>query len=528
MGLRAALTSIAAAVVLCLVPAAAGAAPAALRLSPLHADPDVRAGGRIVDSRGREVLLRGVNVNSLAEYWKGGSFRTVFPLGRKDPGRMAAIGWNSVRLLVSWSRVEPRPGRYDRRYLDLVAATVRRLSRQGIYTIVDLHQDAWGPSLAAPAGEVCQAPTLPAVGWDGAPAWATLDGGAARCYPQGTRELSPAVRAAWQAFFTDAAGPGGVGIQTRYVRMLRRVAQRFARYDAVAGFDLMNEPNAIGSAQQTALSAFYARALDQIRAGERAGRGRRHLVLFEPSVLWSAFGNGAPPDFDRDRDVVYAPHLYTGGFTNGPITRAAFATARLEARGFGGAPVLSGEWGTDPRRAGKPDRYFIRHQAFQDAFRMSATLWTWRESCGDPHKVAEMREGVAVPQVWGVFQVDCRSNRTTRLRRTLIRDLTRAYVRAAPGRLASTRYTSTGVLVASGRARRQDGPLVAFLPLTRPSPAGGRDQYLPASCVSVRACLRIRARGLTGLRLVRGPGKSRYVVARPSGGPWSLRVGSRQ
>ena len=306
---------------------------------------------------------------------------------------MAAIGWNAVRLLVSWSRIEPSRAATTARYLDLVAATVRRLSRHGIYTIVDLHQDAWGPALAARPGEACEPPTLPALGWDGAPAWATLDGGAARCFPPGTRELSPAVRAAWQAFFTDAAGPGGVGIQTRYVRMLRRVARRFARSTAVAGFDLMNEPNAIGAAQQAALSAFYARALDQIRAGERAGRGRRHLVLFEPSVLWSAFGNGAPPDFDRDRDVVYAPHIYTGGFTNGPIPRAAFATARREARGFGGAPVLSGEWGTDPRRAGKPDRYFLRHQALQDSFRMSATLWTWRESCGDPHKVADVRQG---------------------------------------------------------------------------------------------------------------------------------------
>ena len=73
---------------------------------------------------------------------------------------------------------------------------------------------------------------------------------------------------------------------------------------------------------------------------------------------------------------------------------------------------------------------------------MSATLWTWRESCGDPHKVADVRAGRRVPQVWGEFQVDCRTNRVTRLRRALIGELTRGYVRAAPGRLARTRYTS--------------------------------------------------------------------------------------
>jgi hypothetical protein len=37
----------------------------ALQLLPLHAEPDPVSGGRIVDSDGREVLLRGVNVNAL-------------------------------------------------------------------------------------------------------------------------------------------------------------------------------------------------------------------------------------------------------------------------------------------------------------------------------------------------------------------------------------------------------------------------------------------------------------------------------
>jgi endoglycosylceramidase len=478
--------------------------------------------------RGREVLLRGVNVNALARYWKGTRFRTVFPLGRRDPGRIAAMGWNTVRLLVSWSRVEPRPGRYDRDYLNTVAATVRRLARHRIYTIVDLHQDAWGASLAAPPGQPCTPPELPALGWDGAPRWATLDGGAPRCYP-GTRELSPAVRAAWTAFFEDAAGPGGVGIQTRYLFMLRRVARRLARSTALAGIDVMNEPNAFGDQQAAQLSVFYRRALDAIRTGERAGRGRRHLVLFEPSALWSATGSGAPPDFEgRDRDVVYAPHIYSGGFSGGPIGRAAFAVAREEARRFGGAPVLSGEWGADPGRAGDPDDpYFIRHQNLQDSFRVSATLWTWRESCGDPHKVADLRAG-RLPEVWGLFRVSCRDNRVRGPRRALAGQLTRAYVRAAPGRLRRTRYTSRGSLIASGTAPRRAGPLVAFFPLSPPTPPGGRDQYLPSDCVTARDCLRIRSRGLTGVRLVRGPGDSRYVVAHARGGRWSLSVGSRR
>jgi hypothetical protein len=75
--------------------------------------------------------------------------------------------------------------------------------------------------------------------------------------------------------------------------------------------------------------------------------------------------------------VVYAPHVYTGGFSGGPITRNAFQVALDEARGFGGAPVLSGDWGADPDRA-EPggDGYFAEHQRLQDEVPVSATLWT--------------------------------------------------------------------------------------------------------------------------------------------------------
>ena len=399
-----------------------------LALPALHAVADLARGGRIVDARGREVLLRGVNVNALADYWKGTRFATTFRLGPRDPGRMAAIGWDAVRLLVSWSQVEPAPGRYDERYLGRVAAAATALRDRGLYTIVDFHQDAWGATLAAPDGTDCPPPSEPAIGWDGAPGWATLDGGLPRCFTS-EREVNPAVRQAWQSFFADADG-----VQDRYVAMIGHVARRFARAPWIAGYDLMNEPNAFGPSEPAQLSAMYGRALRAIRAGERAAHGFSHLVLFEPSVLWSAVGSGAPPDFTRDRNVVYAPHIYTGGFDDGPITRAAFQVARDEAAGFGGVPVLSGEWGSGPARASdRSDRYFRDHQALQDEFRFGATLWTWRESCGDPHKVGDFRAG-RLPEVWGEFAVDCRNNRVTGTRDALVAQLRRGYVRAAPGR----------------------------------------------------------------------------------------------
>jgi endoglycosylceramidase len=477
-----------------------------LRLPHLRAEPDPVAGGRIVDAEGREVLLRGVNVNAFVDYWQGTQFPTTFPLTAEDADRMAAIGWNTVRLLLSWSRVEPQPGEYDGEYLAEIDAAVRLLANRGLYSIIDLHQDAWGATLAARPDEQCRPPREPAFGWDGAPGWATLDGGAPRCVER-QRELSPAVGAAFRAFWDDAPGPGGVGIRTRYVRMLGHLAERFGGEAAVAGFDVMNEPNAFRSEHQGAMSRLYEEALREIRSRERSLDAAPHLVFFEPSIIWSDFGVGAPPDFERDENIVYAPHIYTGGFDGGPITEAAFQLAQDDARRFDGAPVLSGEWGADPLRAeDASDGYFLAHQELQDRFRFGATLWTWRESCGDPHKVGEFRAGV-VPYVWGAFDVDCTTNTVLGEREPLLRQLTRAYVRAAPGRLEEARYdTETGELVAHGSMAPGDSELLAFYP------------------TSIHGEARVGTVGLDAVRKHEAPGGNVYITARARGGRWSLRV----
>ncbi len=498
-----------------LLAVAALAAPAAqagrvdpLALPALHAEPDPVAGGRIVDALGREVLLRGVNVNAFVEYWAydPGLF-TTYPFTPEDADRIAGMGWNVVRLLVSWSRVEPEPGRYDDAYLDGVLAAVGLLASRGVYSIVDLHQDAWGPALAARPDEAC-AGVPPAFGWDGAPAWATLDRGAPRC-TGGLRELSPAVIAAFQAFWDDAEGPGGVGIRTRYVRMLRHVAERFAPFDAVAGYDVMNEPNAIFlvPGHLEALADFYGDALVEIRAGERAAFAPSRLVFFEPGITWADLGAGVPPHFPHDDQIVYAPHIYQGGISVVPLSEREFERARAEAARFGGAPVLSGEWGTDPQRASDPeDDYFERHQALQDAFRFGATLWTWREACGDPHKAGDVRAG-RIPFVWGLFDVDCATHTLRGLREDLVAVLRRPALRAAPGPIGSVAWDpERGIFEASGEGARRHTPFVVFVPGER------------------RGRPRIQARGLLGVHRVPAPDGAYFVVGRARGGAWRLAI----
>jgi len=493
--------------------AAIAAAPAAAEALPrLHAVPDADTGGRIVDSRGREVILRGVNVNSLGEYWQGTDVKPTLPLERRDPRRMAGIGWNVVRLIVSWSRVEPQPGHYDERYLDRVAKWVGRFERTGIYTIVDFHQDAWGATLAARPDEDCPPGYEPAFGWDGAPGWATLDDGEPRCFLN-NREINPAVMAAWTNFFDDADGPGGIGVQTRYTRMLAHVAERFATDRAVVGIDVMNEPNAFGATQTAQLGGFYDRSVAAIRRGERRGGGFRHIVLIEPSVLWSLVGQGPPPPFDHDRQIVYSPHLYGGSIGGeGPPSEVSFETARAEAAAnFGGAPVLTGEWGGDPDRAtGAADDYFNSHQSLQDEHLIGATLWTWKQSCGDPH--AATHGGPPPLPPWSLFTMDCSGggNEIVGMDRDLRRDLTRGYVRRAPGAIDAMRWNvAERRLTASGRGGgRDEAPIELWMPEGRSTGITGHNLGGVIFFTSLR-------------------GRGERLLVRTTGSRWSVRVRTR-
>ncbi|MCC6640210.1 MAG: cellulase family glycosylhydrolase [Deltaproteobacteria bacterium] len=496
------------------VPPAPGADASRFRLPALHAVPDPVAGGRIVDARGREVLLRGVNVNAFVDYWAySPSLFVAYPFTEEDADRIAAIGWNCVRLLLSWSRVEPQPGVYDDAYLAQLEQAVLALQRRGIYTVIDLHQDAWGPTLFAREGEICPPASTPAFGWDGAPGWATLDGGQPHCVQGGQREFSLAVREAFAAFWRNDPGPGGVGIRTRYARMLGHVAGFFARHDAVAGYEIMNEPNAIWlfPGQLEGLAALYAESIVEIRAAEAAAGAPRRLVFFEPAITWHDFGPGAPPPFAHDDQVVYAPHLYQGGISPVPLGPEVFERARGDAALYGGAPIYTSEWGGSPARAADPaDDYFDRHQALQDEYRFGAALWTWREACGDPHMAATARKG-DVPAVWGFFDVDCATNVVSGAREAFVRRMTRPYLRAAPGPIGRvTSDPSTGVLEASGTGARPWASFIVFVPAA----PGGRAP-------------RVEMPGAHWLHVVPGPGGASFVVGYAAGGDWSLRIETR-
>ena len=473
-------------------------------LPALQAVPDAAEGGRIVDASGREVLLRGVNVNAHVEYWQyDPELFTTYPFTEEDADMIAAMGWNVVRLLLSWSRVEPSPGEYDEAYLDEIAESVAMLRERSVYTLIDLHQDAWDASLAAPPDEVCD--TRPAGGWDGAPEWATFDGGEPRC-ERFERELVPAVRAAWLAFFDDMEGPGGIGIRTRYVQMFAHVVARFANDDSVAGFDLMNEPNQFAPENAATLSAFYEDALEAMRAAEAEVGAPKRLFFFEPSITWAALDLPGPPPFEHDDQVVYSPHIYQGGINQG-IVEDGYAKAADEAATlYEGAPVVTGEWGSSPSRAADPeDDFFERHLGEQDRYRFGAAIWTWREACGDAHMYSQARDGL-VPMVYGFFELNCETNSIEGPRTALIDVMQKMTVRFAPGALSEVDWAADDTrLEASGESAMAGKRLEVFVPTDDPS------------------SVQIVASGLGSIDSVPWFGGTLFY-APAAGGPWSIRI----
>jgi hypothetical protein len=387
----------------------------------------------IGDVTGRRVLLRGVNVNQLIDYYLRDP---AVPATQKpvddDFAKIASYGFNVVRLGMSWSRLEPTRGQFDQGYLDEVKAAVASAKAHGLYTVLDMHEDAWGNALAAP-DERCSGGTSPTTGWDGAPAWATVTDGARHCQFM-ARDLAPAVATAYSNFYTDRDG-----VQTELVRTWATVAKAFANEPAVAGYDLLNEPG-IGATPPVSsallLGRYYDAAITAIRDGESAGFA--HLIFFEPSVLWSGLGFDVtpPPGFTSDAQLVFAPHPYSEsitmdqslGLTIASIERNLAMSA--EAAKSYGAALWLGEWGW----FGKPSEDRAKVQRFvaaQDRLGVGGAFWVWRQGCGSPET------GDDATSSGNLVSVDCRTGRLSPPPEGFAQPLSRAYPRAFPGRLDS-------------------------------------------------------------------------------------------
>lgn len=393
-------------------------ARAADRLSFLHvgAAPGAPADlPQVLDRADRSVLLRGVNINGLEDYYSNSATPTAVayptdpaayaggscPARNKtvesiavcdfDAGQLRSFGYDVVRLAVSWSLLEPAPGQISQTYIDRIAQVVGWLRSAGIYAVIDMHQDAWSKYLYTGAGQNCPAPLSPVTGAheaDGAPDWASVH--ATPVCQLSVRELDPAVAEDFQRLWSNTPATDGVGLQDHFARAMAALASRFRNDPAVAGYDIFNEPSpgllAPPAADSAQIFPFYAKVIRTVR---NTVPGFRQLFFIEPDVLrdvtdqryallpWSTYSDYG--------NVVYAPHIYTHVFTPDALASApslgplftvdsGYAGAAADARALA-VPLWDGEFGIGV----EDDETTLRqHYDTQDRLGVGGVLWVWK------------------------------------------------------------------------------------------------------------------------------------------------------
>ncbi len=441
-------------------PGSKGSGP--VELLPLSTSED----RRIVDADGRDVLLRGANVNSLAEYWQGvPSIEPTIPISDEDWDTMAAHGFSVIRLLVTWSRVEPTRGEIDQRYLDQVDEHVQVAAEHGIYSVIDMHQDAYTAFLSTEDPTDCGPGTQPAKGWDGAPEWAVHSDGLSTCLTGSDRNSSPAVNRAWNNFYDDTDG-----IRTAFAAMWGQVAERFAGRPEVAGYDVLNEPETSLPTDELApkYQALLVDVITAIREAE-ADAPFGHIIFVEPTVPAGEPANGLviPDPKAAGIDVTNisgSVHNYSesigGGSIEGLNDGIEDITAGIGVPNWGGE---YGFWDTATETLEKARRY----AADEDDHLWGGAWWQWRQSCGDPHAVQwEGSEVVAPTDVSTHLNLlGCPGNEDLGPNAAFLDILGRGYPRAAPGRLTEVRSdVDSGRLLVRATATEPGGELLVWTP----------------------------------------------------------------
>jgi hypothetical protein len=483
-------------------PTASSPAPAGV-LPWLHVER--RNGGQpyIADDRGRLVLFHGAVPADLLDF---GTSKSWFappypsdpaaytdgrcpaivdnshypPLCQFDLAQMAALGFNSLRLPLSWSLLEPERGHFSQTYLDRAAQVVDWARALGIYVIIDMHQNAYSKFVGPGEGVDLSANS-------GAPAWATItDGMPSKLLIAGRREANPAVFEAFNNFWYNRDG-----IQAEYFAALAFLARRFKDDSTVAGYSLFNEPqpgwNLPPGFEDLLLFPFYRRAIDAL-TGVHDGlpcptgifmpaicgyqdlgvHDLRHLFFLEPGLLRQI------PDFPTHLglpvssypNLVLDIHAYTHGFTiekllnknSTPDTATypwggydqTYSLAERESQAMGAALFVS-EFGNTQAY----DTVILpRELEEQEKHVVGFAFWTWKENGGGSWGVYDsVKSGVTPAASSGCMRPERE------------RQLARVYPRASADPRPTFHYDpDTGAFTLTATGRSGDAPTVVYIP----------------------------------------------------------------
>lgn len=362
------------------------------------------SGRWITDDSGRVVILHGLNmVNKQAPYTPAAA-----GFGQVAAETLASNGFDVVRLGVLYQAVEPSPGVIDHAYLKSLATTVAQLSSRGVYTLLDFHQDELNQEF----------------GGEGFPTWSVqTDGLPVKKYVFPLAYLqSKALGRAYDNFWTDHAGPSGMGLQPWYVEALQQVAQQFSTDPWVLGFDLFNEPWP-ADATTAELTSFYSRAIAGIRTVDK-----HHLIWYEP---WVTFDFGTPtqiPSF-ADNLLGMSFHDYCLGTANCAATEQGTVNNALTHSTATGVALMLTEFGAT-------DNYKDLGQvvAIADAKQLPWIEWSYC-GCDDP-------TGSIPPSVEGLVSNANSPGTGTNVNQTKLKVLAEPYATVIAGTPLSGSFSS--------------------------------------------------------------------------------------
>ena len=205
-------------------------------------------GPYLYDSRGRIVFFHGVDaVYKYAPYELYPDPKKPWNFSVADASLMARLGFNVVRLGMTWSGLEPgtapandpaicgagapgNPHQFNQAVFDKYVAnltkTVDLLARFHIYTILDMHQDVYNQIFEG----------------EGAPDWAVCTNGVQSTDPPGRWSLEYGTRAAGVAFSHFWHNNVRGDLQGQYDQVWADVAHAFKGNHWVLGYDPFNEP----------------------------------------------------------------------------------------------------------------------------------------------------------------------------------------------------------------------------------------------------------------------------------------------
>ncbi|MFG1793046.1 cellulase family glycosylhydrolase [Nocardia sp. NPDC049149] len=459
------------------------------------------AGKWFTDSTGRVVILHGENVaNKRPPYTPSAE-----GFGEPDAELLAAEGFNAVRMPIIWAAVEPEPGQYDDSYLADIAQTVRVLYDHGIGTEIEFHQDLWSSKY----------------GGEGAPLWATIDNGMPDTFHDlvAANLANPGFWAATTNFFANAPGPGGIGIQTRFLDMWRHTAAYFRDTPGVIGYGPLNQPPAGASFLPCLANACPPVAIGQLQAfNHNVNAAIRDSDPSTPiwfsGVITTNYGTSADLGVPPGPNTAYGFNVYCvvqalqGGGSAGcdPQWKAGVSQAEVYTDAVQIPPVVTEFGATGDRTA------LVENVDLFDQGRLGWFNWTYLG--GDPATVAKDPNDQAIV-------VDAHQPRTPgNVRESNLDALVRPYPKLTAGTPIEWHYDidtrKFNYRWDTGRADRggrfPDGATTVIATPPRSYPGGYHVQILGGRAVS--------AASTSDLLVASCPGAAQIsVVVEPGEGP---------